>query len=68
MVCTAPYAVANEGISYTIRNLQLLSLQANGLIQAAQSQIHMAESGVVGAEAYQTLQTMSQLVRIHFVC
>ena len=52
LLCPATYAFANEEMPHTIRNLQLLGLQANGLIQAAQSQVHMAESGVVSAEAY----------------
>lgn len=36
----------------TIKALQLMGLQANGLIQAAQSEVHMAEFGVDSAKAY----------------
>ncbi len=36
----------------TIRELQRLGLQANGLVQAARSQVDMAEAGVVSASAF----------------
>lgn len=36
----------------TINELQKIGLQANGLVQAARSQVHMAEAGVVAARAY----------------
>ncbi|MEO8767554.1 MAG: TolC family protein, partial [Nitrosospira sp.] len=36
----------------TIEALQKLGLEANGLVRAAQSQVGMAEAGVVGASAY----------------
>jgi len=52
LLCQIPNAIANETTHHTIKELQLLSLQANGLIQAAQSQVKMAESDVVSAEAF----------------
>ncbi|SFW34024.1 outer membrane protein, cobalt-zinc-cadmium efflux system [Nitrosovibrio sp. Nv17] len=43
-------AIPADGLS--IEDLQRLGLEANGLVRAAQSQVDMAESGVVGAAAY----------------
>ena len=43
---------AEETTELSIKKLQLLGLQANGLVQAAQSQVEMAEAGVVAASAY----------------
>lgn len=43
---------AEETTELTIKKLQLLGLQANGLVQAARSQVDMAEAGVVAASAY----------------
>ncbi len=37
---------------FTIEELQRLGLQANGLVQAARSQIEMAKAGVVAASAF----------------
>lgn len=52
VICPISSTSANETTRHTIKELQLLSLQANGLVQAAQSQVRMAESGVISAEAY----------------
>lgn len=43
---------AQETDKLTINELQQIGLQANGLVQAARSQVHMAEAGVVAARAY----------------
>ncbi len=45
-----PIKVASSGLS--IESLQRLGLEANGLVRAARSQVGMAESGVISAEAY----------------
>ncbi len=42
--------VTSSGLS--IESLQRLGLEANGLVRAARSQVGMAESGVISAEAY----------------
>lgn len=42
----------------SIEALQRLGLEANGLIRAAQSQVEMAEAGVVGAAAYPNPQVI----------
>ncbi len=42
---------AQESSKLTIKELQQLGLQANGLVQAARSQVGIAESGVVSAGA-----------------
>ena len=36
----------------SIEALQRLGLEANGLVRAAQSQVGVAEAGVIGAAAY----------------
>ncbi len=43
---------ANEPSKLSIKELQLLGMQANGLVRAARSQVGIAESGVISAEAY----------------
>ncbi|MCB1985571.1 MAG: TolC family protein [Burkholderiales bacterium] len=43
---------AQESTKLNIKELQQLGLQANGLVQAARSQVDMAEAGVVAASAY----------------
>jgi cobalt-zinc-cadmium efflux system outer membrane protein len=47
---TPPIKGASSGLS--IESLQRLGLEANGLVRAARSQVSMAESGVISAEAY----------------
>ncbi|MEI6704521.1 MAG: TolC family protein, partial [Deltaproteobacteria bacterium] len=47
---TPPIKVASSALS--IESLQRLGLEANGLVRAARSQVGMAESGVISAEAY----------------
>ncbi len=47
---TPPIKGASSGLS--IESLQRLGLEANGLVRAARSQVGMAESGVISAEAY----------------
>lgn len=43
---------AQPTAKFTIEELQRLGLQANGLVQAARSQIEMAKAGVVAASAF----------------
>ena len=43
---------AQESTKLNIQELQQLGLQANGLVQAARSQVEIAEAGVVAASAY----------------
>ncbi len=43
---------AQQTAKFTIEELQRLGLQANGLVQAARSQIEMAKAGVVAASAF----------------
>lgn len=43
---------AQPTVKFTIEELQRLGLQANGLVQAARSQIEMAKAGVVAASAF----------------
>jgi outer membrane protein, heavy metal efflux system len=43
---------AQESSKLSIKELQQLGLQANGLVRAARSQVNIAESGVVSAEAF----------------
>ncbi|MBS0496606.1 MAG: Cobalt-zinc-cadmium resistance protein CzcC [Pseudomonadales bacterium] len=43
---------AQQTTKFTIEELQRLGLQANGLVQAARSQIEMAKAGVVAASAF----------------
>jgi cobalt-zinc-cadmium efflux system outer membrane protein len=43
---------AQESSSLTINELQKLGLQANGLVQAARSQVEMAEADVISARAF----------------
>ncbi|PTN12298.1 TolC family protein [Nitrosomonas aestuarii] len=43
---------AQESPELTIKELQQLGLQANGMVHAARSQIDMAEAGVVAASAF----------------
>ncbi len=38
---------ANEPSKLSIKELQLLGMQANGLVRAARSQVGIAESGVI---------------------
>lgn len=37
---------------YTVAEIQRIGLEANGLIQAARSQVNMAKAGVIAAKAY----------------
>lgn len=43
-------ALANQ--QYTVPEIQRIGLEANGLIQAARSQVDIAKSGVIAARAY----------------
>ena len=43
---------AQQTTKFTVEELQRLGLQANGLVQAARSQIEMAKAGVVAASAF----------------
>ncbi|MDE2388334.1 MAG: TolC family protein [Betaproteobacteria bacterium] len=43
---------AQPTAKFTIEELQRLGLQANGLVQAARSQVEMAKAGVVAASAF----------------
>ena len=43
---------AQQTTKFTIEELQRLGLQANGLVQAARSQMEMAKAGVVAASAF----------------
>lgn len=52
LVSCSSNALAQESSKITIDDLQLLGLQANGLVQAARSQVEMAEASVVAAKAY----------------
>ncbi|MBN9125603.1 MAG: transporter [Nitrosospira sp. 56-18] len=47
-----PKPAPSAGDSVSIEDVQRLGLQANGLAQAAKSQVGMAEAGVIGAAAY----------------
>lgn len=44
--------VRAAGIGYTVTDIQRIGLQANGLLQAARSQVDIAEAGVTSAEAF----------------
>lgn len=49
---SSPSVSAQQTATLTIEELQRLGLQANGLVQAARSQIDMAKAGVVAASAF----------------
>lgn len=49
---SANLTLAQEPARLTIKKLQKIGLQANGLVQAARSQIDMAEADVVSARAF----------------
>ena len=42
-------ALANQ---YTVPEIQLIGLEANGLVQAARSQVNIAKAGVIAARAF----------------
>ncbi len=50
-VLSPPQLSAQEPYKLSIEELQIMGLQANGLVRAARSQIDIAESGVVSAGA-----------------
>ena len=50
-VLSSPQLSAQESYKLSIEELQVMGLQANGLVRAARSQIDIAESGVVSAGA-----------------
>lgn len=50
-VLPTSFVSANEPNKHTIEGLQRLGLQANGLVQAARSQVGIAESNVISAGA-----------------
>lgn len=51
-VFSSPPLLAQQTPKLTIEEVQRLGLQANGLVQAARSQIEMAKAGVVAASAF----------------
>ncbi len=51
-IFTSLSVFAQPTAKFTIEELQRLGLQANGLVQAARSQIEMAKAGVVAASAF----------------
>lgn len=51
-VLSSPLVLAQSKPQLTIEEVQRLGLQANGLVQAARSQVDMAKAGVVAASAF----------------
>ena len=52
LVLPASLLSAQEPSQHTIEEIQQLGLQANGLVQAARSQVNIAEANVVSASAF----------------
>lgn len=51
-VSSSSLILAKEPTKYTINEIQQLGLEANGLVQAARSQVNIAEANVVSASAF----------------
>ncbi len=52
LIFPAPFVYAQPPARLTIEELQRVGLQANGLVQAARSQVNMAKAGVIAASAF----------------
>src|SRR5690348_7940454 len=51
-ILSSPLVSAQSKAPLTIEDVQRLGLQANGLVQAARSQVNMAKAGVIAASAF----------------
>ncbi|PSJ17452.1 TolC family protein [Nitrosomonas supralitoralis] len=52
LIFLTPFVYAQATVRLTVEELQRVGLQANGLVQAARSQVNMAKAGVIAASAF----------------